>query len=180
MSMIKIVCSNPICGKTFERKESEVNRNRKLNRSSYCSISCKAKVSIKNNPKMVSGNPSHLIANNRKDEFSPFKRIMLILKMRNKESPDKKTIEITLQDLKHLWDKQNGTCPFTGWKLILHSTTKERLDYIPNRASLDRIDSNKGYTLDNVRFVSLMYQFAKNKFSDDQVIQFCKDVSSNI
>lgn len=174
MSKVSIVCSNSECGNSFDRKTSEVNRNRKLGRKSYCSKACKAKVEIKNSPKMAIGNPDNLVAGNRKDEYSPFKRIMLILKMRNKENPEKKTLELTVEQLKELWEKQQGICPFTGWKLILHTTTKDKLDYVPNRASLDRIDSNKGYSIDNVRFVSLMYQFAKNKFTDKDVYDFCQ------
>lgn len=178
MSKISIVCSNPECGIHFDRSVSEVNRNQKLKRKSYCSLACKAKIEIKNSPKMIIGNPNNLVADNRKDEYSPFKRIMLILKMRNKESPEKKTLELTVEQLKELWEKQQGTCPFTGWKLILQTTTKDKLEYVPNRASLDRIDSNKGYSIDNVRFVSLIYQFAKNKFTDKDVYNFCQSFAN--
>jgi hypothetical protein len=42
--------------------------------------------------------------------------------------------------------------------------------------SLDRIDSNKGYIKDNIQFLSLIAQFAKNKFEEKDVIEFCKSV----
>jgi hypothetical protein len=174
-----LVCSNSECSKSFERSTSEANRNKRLNRLSYCSISCKAKVAIKSNEVMMKGNPSVLINNNRKDEFSPFKRILFTLRQRSKEN-SKKNLTLTLQELKEVWDRQEGKCPFTGWNLLLPKNSKERLDYLPERASLDRIDSSKGYSVDNVQFVSMIYQFAKNSFSDDVVLNFCRSVINNI
>jgi hypothetical protein len=44
-------------------------------------------------------------------------------------------------------------------------------------ASVDRIDSSKGYTKDNIQFVCFMANIAKNKFSCDELINFCNLVS---
>ena len=46
-------------------------------------------------------------------------------------------------------------------------------------ASLDRIDNSKGYVQGNVRFVSVMFNFARNKFSDEEVIEFAQAVIKN-
>lgn len=40
--------------------------------------------------------------------------------------------------------------------------------------SLDRIDSARSYTQDNVRVVWLIENYARNGFSDEDVIRFCK------
>jgi hypothetical protein len=42
----------------------------------------------------------------------------------------------------------------------------------PDRASLDRIDSKKGYVRGNVEFISLMAQYAKNEWSRGDVEKF--------
>ena len=44
----------------------------------------------------------------------------------------------------------------------------------PFMPSLDRIDSSQGYTLGNVRVVWLIENLARNLFTDDQVIEFCR------
>lgn len=44
----------------------------------------------------------------------------------------------------------------------------------PFQPSLDRIDSTRSYTKDNVRVVWLIENYARNNFSDDDVIRFCK------
>lgn len=44
----------------------------------------------------------------------------------------------------------------------------------PFQPSLDRIDTNKGYEMGNIRVVWLVENYARNSFSDEQVIEFCK------
>jgi hypothetical protein len=63
---------------------------------------------------------------------------------------------------------------------VKHIHTKNnKTDKNPYQSSLDRIDNNKGYIKGNVRFVCLMFNIARNDFSDNQVIEFCKQVASN-
>ncbi len=85
---------------------------------------------------------------------------------------------VTLTDLKILWEKQKGICPYTGWKLIkLASMTEcESTALTINRASVDRIDSKKGYIVDNIVFVAIIANLAKNIFTEQEVINFCQDV----
>ena len=44
----------------------------------------------------------------------------------------------------------------------------------PFQPSLDRIDGRRGYTKDNVRVVWLIENYARNNFSDEQLIEFCR------
>lgn len=44
----------------------------------------------------------------------------------------------------------------------------------PFQPSLDRIDSSKGYEIGNVRIVWLIENYAKNTFTEEQLIEFCK------
>lgn len=52
-------------------------------------------------------------------------------------------------------------------------------DKNPYQASLDRIDNNIGYMKGNIRFVSLIYNYAKNNFTDNDVAKFCQNFLNN-
>jgi hypothetical protein len=173
MSMVQLKCE--ICGCDFERRTAEVRRNQKLGRRTFCSLSCLGKVSLSNIPFSKRDNKQWLRADNKADEFSKFRWFLARAKQR------KHIVDITLQDLKEQWEKQNGTCPYTGWVLkAMDGTNKtKQLPYTPDRASLDRIDSSKGYIKGNIQYVSMMAQFAKNKWADEQLVKFCKAVAEN-
>ena len=54
--------------------------------------------------------------------------------------------------------------------------TRPKLEKVPiNLASIDRMDL--GYI--DVRFVSVMYNYARNTFTDEEVLQFAKAVVNN-
>lgn len=63
-------------------------------------------------------------------------------------------------------------CEVTGVDLVLSNR-----NFNPYTASIDRIDPSKGYTKDNVRIVCLIYNYCKNRFNEDTVIQFLKKVN---
>jgi hypothetical protein len=44
----------------------------------------------------------------------------------------------------------------------------------PQLASLDRIDSSKGYIKGNIQFVSVIANYAKNEMTHDEMLYFCK------
>ncbi len=69
-----------------------------------------------------------------------------------------------------------GVCPFTKQKLEL-KTHNYKTHRNPYQASLDRIDNSKGYIKGNVRFVALIFNYARNDFSDEQVLDFCQKVT---
>lgn len=46
-------------------------------------------------------------------------------------------------------------------------------------ASLDRIDSSKGYTKDNVQWTSVSINHAKNGMSHSQMVEFIKLIKNN-
>jgi hypothetical protein len=110
---------------------------------------------------------------NRRDEFSPFK--YYVNKSRSAErikwygQPN-----ITVEYLKSLWDKQDGKCPYTGLKMDLPRTTRDHDIKVgnPYKASLDRIDSDKGYVEGNVEFVCYAINLAKNHLSREQMLDF--------
>lgn len=174
MKVIELSCTN--CSSHFEIPLNEYKRQIKKGRDYFfCSRSCSAIKSNKDNPRP--GNPENLIADNKRDDFTPFR---WFVNRGNFRSKTKKRYDcnLTVEFLKTLWEKQNEICPFTGWRLILPKDSSYPWDENhPANASLDRIDNSKGYIQGNVRFVSVMFNLARQVFSDDQVINFCKSVA---
>ena len=85
-------------------------------------------------------------------------------------------MEITAENLKTQWESQRGICPYTGWKLVLRSRKGGKR--LLNHASVDRIDSSRGYFPDNIQFVALMANYAKNSFEEKSMIAFCNAVAA--
>jgi hypothetical protein len=72
---------------------------------------------------------------------------------------------------KYLWNlflKQNRKCALTGIELIFDSSHHDK-----NTASLDRIDSSKGYIKDNVMWVHKDVNLMKHVFDLDYFIGLC-------
>lgn len=167
---IELIC--PVCTNSYLKDKSEFNRNLKKNRLNYCSLNCSAKATYKNKipiNKISTYNISQH-CNNQKDEYTDFRYAFKLIKMRMK-----KECIISLNDLKEIWEFQKGICPYTGiqLKLMKHGykfqdLTNERFEI----ASLDRIDSSKGYEKGNLCFVSTMINFMKNNMSVESTVKF--------
>lgn len=163
---ILLIC--PKCNKEYYKDLSEYNRNIKLNRISYCSISCSTDINRIPLEKRLAYNISKH-SDNKRDEFTDFRYHFKMLSNKNRN----KIVSITLENLKEIWDNQNGICPYTKIKLIHQTHSKNHINYpFYMRASIDRIDSSKGYTYDNVEFVSLAINYLKNKHSKKEVFDF--------
>lgn len=76
---------------------------------------------------------------------------------------------ITIQEISDLYIKQNGKCALTNLSIYLNRSKK-----VKNTASLDRIDSNKGYTIDNVQWVHKDINNMKMNKNQDYFIELCK------
>lgn len=75
-------------------------------------------------------------------------------------------------DIDYLWElylKQNKKCKITGVDITIINKNINN-NYILNTASLDRIDSSKGYEKDNVRWVHKIINSIKSDMSDDELI----------
>lgn len=174
MKMITIVCSN--CGKTIEKPQSEINRQKRKGRAAfYCGLECAGRNSCSHLIKYHGLYNKNLVPNNRLDEFTSFKWYIKVIRKNSKQKNQEYNIDT--EYLKQLWDEQNGICPFTNKKLILRTHSNDEIKKCPYQASLDRIDNAKGYVKGNVRFVALIFNYARNNFSDQEVIDFCKMVA---
>lgn len=61
-------------------------------------------------------------------------------------------------------------CALSGWPLSYNNQK--------TTASLDRIDSSKPYSIDNVQWVHTMVNMCKNKYPQEMFIQMCRDISN--
>lgn len=177
MKTVNIICAN--CGQKTPKPKNEINRHIKNGRTEfYCSRSCAGK--NKKNIEHLKQFEDNLVKTKyvrQPDEYSDFRWYMKVIRKNSKQR--KHDFDVDYEYLKNLWENQLGTCPFTNKPLVLR--THSNKDYIKNpyMASIDRIDNTKGYIKGNIRFVSLIYNYAKNIFSDEQVIDFCKHVTHN-
>lgn len=163
---IELVCE--ICSTTFKREKREHKRSQKLGRKTYCSLSCSGKGNIKNIPEENIGNTKYLKRGSETDEFSQFRYHLRQASYRKHE------FNLTLEYLKETWDFQNGRCVYTGIKLKDWSHRgKNSFD----TASLDRIDSNKGYIKGNIQFISKNINYMKHNLSHQETIDLCKIIS---
>ena len=80
---------------------------------------------------------------------------------------------ITVEHLHDVWQRQKGLCAYT--KLPLSSEAHQL-----NTVSLDRIDSDKDYTPDNIQLVCVPINRMKLDYSEDQFIQLCMLVAQNV
>lgn len=168
---IELIC--PICNKNFNRSLNEHNRSLKRNRKEYCCRHCAGIDLNKNfgNKRHIFTKAENLYYNKRryKDINASFRKFMCSIRNRDHE------YDISVDDLKNQWNKQNGICPYTGIKMLLPKSTAETIKSLI-AASVDRIDSSKGYTRENIEFVCRFINLAKNSFSKKDVLDFIKQI----
>lgn len=88
--------------------------------------------------------------------------------------------DLEIADSYALFQKQGGFCALTGVPLKLFQSTVKFIHErsgTENAASLDRIDSGKGYVIDNVQWVRKDINMLKGSFSQDSFIEMCQEVS---
>jgi hypothetical protein len=166
---MNVIISCEECGREFERRIAEVRRSQKLGRKQFCNKNCAGK-----NKPMILNRKNYtfttkgLKANNRRDEFSDYRPHLVRARARDPNT------DLTLEYLKGIWEEQGGVCPITGGQMIpLKVRTKASIF----SASLDRVDNTIKYRKENVRFTSLIANYARHGWSDKELITFCHTVS---
>lgn len=80
--------------------------------------------------------------------------------------------DLTLDYVMYLWEKQCGKCALTG----IQMTYKFYEGRVNTNLSIDRIDSTKGYSKDNVQLVCMAANQMKNDLSMCEFIELCEAV----
>lgn len=173
--LVTVTCD--FCGTEYLKPESEYKRNIKLGRHNFCSRSCAGKHmhTLEYTPSAAQEESRNSIKNfsgNKHDEFTPFREILRTVRNRHKE------FDLDLQYLSDLWISQKGKCPYTKLKLIL--PTWNNTPDIRYRASLDRIDSSKGYIKGNVQFVATPINYLKGTMSDEDTKSYLREIAASI
>lgn len=148
------------CKKIYLKNESEVKRNEKLRRLSFCSYECLGKNNTQHLEK-ATRNISQLNPSNRRDEFTGFREHLKRIKYRTKE------VSLTLQDLKDVFESQKGICPYS--KVTLEFVPKKGKSNPIYTISLDRKDSSIGYIKENIQFISIAMNHLKNNMSEENM-----------
>jgi len=101
-------------------------------------------------------------------EEIPYGWFSKYFKRANKRTNNKRTGDITIQDIHALWIKQNKKCALSRVTIGFCDDGKG------HTCSIDRIDSLKEYTLDNVQLVHKDVNRMKNNFDQTYFINVCK------
>lgn len=83
---------------------------------------------------------------------------------------------LTKEYLLTLFKKQGGKCSLSGRDIVL-GNRKSKHSYKECTASLDRIDSSKGYIEGNVQWIHKDYQPMKWNYSQERFFELCETVT---
>jgi hypothetical protein len=84
--------------------------------------------------------------------------------------------KLTLTYIRQLYRDQDGKCALTGDALILARTSHTHAAG-KTTASLDRIDSSRGYVVGNVQWVTKAVNQAKWDTPQDKFVELCRKVA---
>lgn len=153
---VKVLCS---CGKEEIRRKDHI-----INGRSRMCRSCASKETAKKHP------PPKL-------EKKTIGKVGSILFNHYRFGAKKRGIEFKLvqQDLWDIFEKQNEKCALTGVPLVLSDELKNcNVNWDKVTASLDRIDSDLGYYVENIQWVHKDINRFKREYSSDKFLSMCK------
>ena len=159
------------CGKKEYKPISEYNRNLSKNRKNFCSRSCSVKYSNHIRVDFENFYDISKHSGNLRDSDTPFRYTYRNCKKRYKD------FNLSIEDLKNQWELQKGICPYS--KISLDLPEYKKRVHFSNRASLDRIDSSKGYVKGNIQFVSTLVNFLKSNLSHEETLDFISTLVKN-
>lgn len=96
-----------------------------------------------------------------------------VTRFRKGKETQRHPISITIEYAADLFEKQNRKCALSGLKIRCANTSKR------NTASIDRIDSSKGYVVGNIQWVHKDINWMKNVHSSERFIELCKEVAKH-
>lgn len=87
-------------------------------------------------------------------------------------------VDITFEDLLELYKKQEGKCALTGIKMTYEAyKSRNGREINKHNISIDRIDSNGHYELNNIQLVTTIINHMKWDLKQDDFIETCKIVA---
>lgn len=102
------------------------------------------------------------------------KKMYLSIIHNNKNRSKDLEITVTESDLANLYDRQQGYCALSGYRMTHSAVTgAEGTFRNPYNISIDRIDSSRGYTLENVHLVCKAVNQMKSDLPWGAALQWC-------
>lgn len=99
-----------------------------------------------------------------------------IRRARSRAKAFDRDFSLTRQQVFTLFVRQGFRCALTGMKFSFEKLPRSRVQ--PWAPSLDRLDSDQGYIIENVRLVTTMANLAKNRFGDDEFYRMCSEATT--
>jgi hypothetical protein len=108
-----------------------------------------------------------------------------INRITNRSKKANREVEITAEDIYNLWIKQNKKCALSGLPIDFINTNPGNINRKESKydlictASLDRIDSNKGYIKDNIQLVHKDVNMIKKEYDQNYFLNLCKLITEH-
>jgi len=116
----------------------------------------------------LSVHPRKIIKSRGDIQSSYLSQIRCSAKIRNLE------VNITLEYLWDIFIAQNKQCALSGMDIVFGNKSKRYP--VKQTASLDRIDSSKGYIIGNVQWVHRDINFMKQAYDQEYFIDLCQKI----
>jgi hypothetical protein len=110
---------------------------------------------------------------NRTEEEKFFDEKLTRIKMSAKKRNISFCSMLSGKVLYEIWVKQKGVCYYSGVRMSLDKNEKLKL------VSVDRKDSNLGYSEDNIVLCTYIFNSFKFSFSSEEIINFINELKSN-
>ena len=96
-----------------------------------------------------------------------------VLRERKQNDRIRVPVDVTIEFAWELFLKQDRKCALSGLELTVGNNRY-------SDASIDRVDSSKGYTEENIQWVHKHINFMKRTYSQEYFIKMCKLVAENL
>jgi hypothetical protein len=146
------------CGKTLERRQSELYARDKH------SCGCK-------HPRHIGGSANKMWCGVGELNSTYFSEIRCRSKRLGIE------FNVTIEYLWDLFLIQDKKCALTGLPLRFETQRRRKNPGMEQTASLDRIDSDKGYIEGNIQWVHKDVNIMKNQYPQERFIEICRLVT---
>lgn len=174
-------CSN--CKTEFEKPMNEYRRRVKLGKTNfYCSLSCSGKSSQNIEMIVKAGEGTYFKGGENKlvTEEQKLKSSMRDFAKRVRNRKNKFFEELDIEKMVEIWNHQSGKCKYTNVDLVLPRDDRYKTTSNNYKASIDRIDSSKPYTIDNIQFVSYSVNNLKNNMTEAGIEEFFNIINGGI
>ncbi len=150
-ALLKVVKTSKVCGHCkVDKPLTDYTKNNAAgdglqSKCRPCDVAYQAKRRVENPQKRRDYEKQYL--NNKRQDFD-FRLNMLLNASKQRARNKNREHTITVEDIKAIYPT-DGCCPIFGMKLEFNTA-----GFRENSPSIDRIDSTKGYTPDNIQIIS--------------------------